>query len=103
MNYESQKITRTFKSNVINGTNKYRLSYTVSNAVNEPVDNITATIVKVSEDDNGEKTTRVGGGNMSVADGRSYISFEKTADMTSEDYAGISAQFYHDVESVLSE
>lgn len=107
MNYESQKVTRTFKSDVTGANNKYRISYIVSNDVGEAVDDITATIHKVAaETVDGhevETLTRIGSGNVSVGNNRSYLSLDKFSDVPGEDRTAVSAKFHEDINAVLTE
>lgn len=103
MNYESQKVTRTFKSEV----GRFRLSYIVTNPVDGAVSDITATIHQVTvetvNEQPSETLVRVGSGCVTMASNRSYLSIDKFDAVPHTDRMAISAQFYADVNSVLTE
>lgn len=107
MNYESQKTTRTFKSDVTGGSYKYRLSYIVSNNVGEAVNDITATIHKVAmetvDGQQVENLSRVGSANISVATNRCYVSFDKFSEVPAADRIALSTKFHEDADLVLTE
>ena len=107
MNYESQKVTRTSKSDVTSGDNRYRLSYIVSNNVGEAVNDITATIHKITTEtvsgQEVERVERIGSANVNITSNRSYLSLDKFAETPSLDRIAISDKFHEDVNSALTE
>lgn len=105
MNYDENFVTRKTKS-IVTGTD-YRIDYIVKNEPGKKVDSITATVVQVGTEGEGEqkreKLIRIGNACVDSSSNRTYFAIEKHAEVKVENQAKIAAQFYADAKTILAE
>lgn len=104
--YSEQFETKKATTNVAGTGANYRIEYIVRNPVDRPINSITASILQVTTEGEGEtqteKLTRVGNACVDVTNNRTYFAIERHTEVTADNQAALAAQYFADVKSILT-